>query len=94
VEAASGKKLDAYLHDHMFAPLALTDTGCQDHGQHAKRLGVIHARGEDGTLAAIPFEARAESGIHMAAAGCTLPRPTTPSLPDILTRAKATATIS
>src|SRR3954466_11604151 len=27
VEAASGKRLDAYLRDHMFAPLGMTDTG-------------------------------------------------------------------
>src|ERR1700674_5633251 len=27
VEALSGKRLDAYLRDHMFAPLGMTDTG-------------------------------------------------------------------
>jgi CubicO group peptidase (beta-lactamase class C family) len=37
VEAASGRRLDAYLRDHMFAPLGMNDIG-QDHGLQRQRL--------------------------------------------------------
>ncbi len=39
VEAASGKRLDAYLRDHMFAPLGMTDTGFQDRRRAAPAAG-------------------------------------------------------
>ncbi|MEX7455718.1 serine hydrolase, partial [Pseudomonas aeruginosa] len=56
VEAASGKKLDAYLRDNMFAPLGMSDTGFKISDDMRKRLVGMHARGEDGALAAMPFE--------------------------------------
>ena len=69
VEAASGKRLDAYLHDHMFAPLGMNDTGFKISDAMRKRLVGMHARGEDGTLAAIPFELEQAPEFHMGGGG-------------------------
>ncbi|KJC48123.1 1,4-butanediol diacrylate esterase [Bradyrhizobium sp. LTSP885] len=69
VEAASGKKLDAYLHDHMFAPLGMNDTGFKIMDNMRKRLVGMHARGEDGALAAIPFELEQNPEFHMGGGG-------------------------
>jgi methyl acetate hydrolase len=69
VEAASGKRLDAYLRDHMFAPLGMSDTGFKIGESQRKRLVGMHARGEDGTLAAIPFELEQEPEFHMGGGG-------------------------
>ncbi|MBV8918962.1 serine hydrolase domain-containing protein, partial [Bradyrhizobium sp.] len=56
VEAVSGKRLDAYLRDHMFAPLGMNDTAVKIGDDQRKRLVGMHARGEDGQLSSIPFE--------------------------------------
>src|SRR5579871_4056448 len=56
VEAVSGKKLDAYLRDHVFAPLGMNDTGFKVTDSMRKRLVGMHMRGEDGQLGPIPFE--------------------------------------
>ncbi len=56
VEAASGKRLDAYLRDHMFTPLGMNDTSFKITDSLRKRLVGMHARGEDGSLAAMQFE--------------------------------------
>ncbi len=69
VEAASGKKLDAYLRDHMFAPLGMSDTGFKITDNMRRRLVGMHARGEDGTLAAIPFELEQNPEFHMGGGG-------------------------
>jgi CubicO group peptidase (beta-lactamase class C family) len=69
VEAASGKRLDAYLRDHMFAPLGMSDTGFKIGDAQRKRLVGMHARGEDGTLAPIPFELEQEPEFHMGGGG-------------------------
>jgi methyl acetate hydrolase len=69
VEAASGKRLDAYLRDHLFAPLGMSDTGFKIGESQRKRLVGMHARGEDGTLAAIPFELEQEPEFHMGGGG-------------------------
>jgi CubicO group peptidase (beta-lactamase class C family) len=69
VEAVSGKRLDAYLRDHMFTPLGMSDTGFKIGESQRKRLVGMHARGEDGTLAAIPFELEQEPEFHMGGGG-------------------------
>jgi len=69
VEAASGKRLDAYLRDHMFAPLGMSDTAFKIGAEQRKRLVAMHARGEDGALAAIPFELEQEPEFHMGGGG-------------------------
>jgi len=69
VEAASGKRLDAYLRDHMFAPLGMTDTGFKMGEEQRKRLVGMHARGPDGSLMPIPFELDQDPEFHMGGGG-------------------------
>jgi CubicO group peptidase (beta-lactamase class C family) len=69
VEAVSGKRLDAYLRDHMLAPLGMTDTAFKIGDDQRGRLVGMHARGEDGTLAPIPFELEQDPEFHMGGGG-------------------------
>ena len=69
IEAVSGKRLDAYLRDHMLAPLGMTDTAFKIGDAQRKRLVGMHARGEDGALAAIPFELEQNPEFHMGGGG-------------------------
>jgi len=69
VEAVSGKRLDAYLRDHLFTPLGMTDTGFKLGEAQRKRLVGMHARGPDGVLAPIPFELEQEPEFHMGGGG-------------------------
>ena len=56
VEAVSGKKLSAYMQDHLLSPLGMNDTAFKIRPDMRARLATIHARGEDGALAPIEFE--------------------------------------
>ena len=69
IEAVSGKRLDAYLRDSLFKPLGMTDTGFKLGDAQRKRLVGMHARGEDGALASIPFELEQEPEFHMGGGG-------------------------
>jgi CubicO group peptidase (beta-lactamase class C family) len=69
VEAASGKKLDAYLRDNLFAPLGMNDTGFKITDSMRQRLVGMHARGPDGALAPIPFELEQAPEFHMGGGG-------------------------
>jgi methyl acetate hydrolase len=69
VEAASGKRLDAYLRDHLFMPLGMNDTGFKITESQRKRLVGMHARGEDGTLSSLPFELEQDPEFHMGGGG-------------------------
>jgi CubicO group peptidase (beta-lactamase class C family) len=69
VEAVSGKRLDAYLRDNLFAPLGMSDTAFKITDDMRKRLVGMHARGEDGQLGAIPFELEQEPEFHMGGGG-------------------------
>jgi CubicO group peptidase (beta-lactamase class C family) len=69
VEATSGKRLDAYLRDHLFAPLGMNDTGFKLTDAMRKRLVGMHARGPEGSLASIPFELEQEPEFHMGGGG-------------------------
>jgi methyl acetate hydrolase len=69
IEAVSGQKLDAYLRDHMFAPLGMTDTGFKIGDAQRQRLVGMHSRGEDGSLAPIPFELEQDPEFHMGGGG-------------------------
>jgi len=69
VEAVSGKKLDAYLRDHMFAPLGMNETSFKITDNMRKRLVGMHIRGEDGTLAPMPFELEQNPEFHMGGGG-------------------------
>jgi CubicO group peptidase (beta-lactamase class C family) len=69
VEAVSGRKLDTYLRDQLFTPLGMGDTGFKISDDMRKRLVGMHARGEDGQLAAIPFELEQNPEFHMGGGG-------------------------
>ncbi len=69
VEAASGKRLDAYLRDHLFTPLGMNDTGFRITDSQRKRLVGMHARGPDGSLVPIPFELEQDPEFHMGGGG-------------------------
>jgi methyl acetate hydrolase len=69
VEAVSGKRLDAYLRDHLFTPLGMSDTGFKLGDAQRKRLVGMHARGADGSLAPIPFEVEQDPEFHMGGGG-------------------------
>jgi CubicO group peptidase (beta-lactamase class C family) len=69
IEAVSGKRLDAYLRDHLLAPLGMSDTGFRIGESQRKRLVGMHARGPDGSLTAIPFELEQDPEFHMGGGG-------------------------
>lgn len=69
VEAVSGKRLDAYLRENLFTPLGMTDTGFKIGDAQRQRLVGMHARGEDGSLAPIPFELEQDPEFHMGGGG-------------------------
>src|SRR6266852_2329663 len=69
VEAVSGKRLDAYLRDHLFTPLGMSDTGFRIGESQRQRLVAMHQRNEDGALAPIPFELEQEPEFHMGGGG-------------------------
>ena len=69
VEAVSGQRLDAYLRDHLFAPLGMDDTAFRIGAEQRKRLVGMHARGPDGALAPIPFELEQDPEFHMGGGG-------------------------
>ena len=69
VEAVSGTKLDTYLRDNLFAPLGMNDTGFKISDSMRKRLVGMHARGEDGSLAPMPFEMEQTPEFHMGGGG-------------------------
>lgn len=69
VEAASGKRLDAYLQDHLFTPLGMTDTAFKIGEAQRQRLVAMHGRNPDGSLAPIPFELEQDPEFHMGGGG-------------------------
>ena len=69
IEAASGKRLDAYLKDHIFLPLGMNDTGFKLGSAQRERLVGMHARGADGALTPVPFEMAQEPEFHMGGGG-------------------------
>lgn len=50
VEAVSGQRLGAHLHDHFLGPLGMDDTSFRITDAMRGRLAKIHQRGEDGSL--------------------------------------------
>jgi methyl acetate hydrolase len=69
VEAASGKKLDAYLRDHMFAPLGMSDTAFKIGAAQRARLAKIHQRDDKGALAPVDLEIPQDPEFHMGGGG-------------------------
>jgi methyl acetate hydrolase len=50
IEAVTGMTLGSYLHDNIFQPLGMHDTGFGILPQHAGRLSSVYQREQDGTL--------------------------------------------
>ncbi len=69
VEVVSGKTLDAYLRDHIFMPLGMTDTGFKLTDDQRHRLAAMHSRSADGSLEPIPFEIPQDPEFHMGGGG-------------------------
>ncbi len=69
VEAVSGKRLDTYLRDHIFAPLGMKDTGFKLTADQRSRLAAMHSRQPDGSLQPIEFEIPQEPEFHMGGGG-------------------------
>lgn len=69
VEAISGKRLDAYLKDHILAPLGMNSTSFKLSADQRARLAGMHQRGVDGTLTPVPFEMVQEPEFHMGGGG-------------------------
>ncbi len=65
VERVSGRKLGQYFAEHIFAPAGMKDTGFELTQERRARLAGMHSRGEDGALAAIPFEMPQEPEFEM-----------------------------
>lgn len=68
VEAVSGKKLDAYLRENIFAPLGMNDTAFKISDSMRKRLVGMHARAPEG-LGPFPFEMEQNPEFHMGGGG-------------------------
>jgi|SRR5580704_7676296 methyl acetate hydrolase len=69
VERVSGQRLGAYLAEHLFEPVGMRDTGFKLTLDRRARLAGMHARGDDGTLAPIPFEIPQEPEFEMGGGG-------------------------
>ena len=69
VEAASGQRLDRYLHDNVTGPLGMTDTAFKLGASQKARLSAMHQRNPDGTLAAIEFGLPEDPEFHMGGGG-------------------------
>jgi methyl acetate hydrolase len=56
VETVSGLDLDAYMREHIFAPLGMHDTGFMPNAEQTARTVQAHARNPDGSLEPIPSQ--------------------------------------
>jgi len=56
VERISGQTLDAYLAEHIFAPLGMTDATFAPSDEQNARMMAVHARTPEGGLVAIPVD--------------------------------------
>jgi CubicO group peptidase (beta-lactamase class C family) len=69
VEQVSGKDLNVYLREHLFAPLGMRDTGFHLGDSQRRRLVGMHARGADGQLQPIPFAMPEAPEFYMGGGG-------------------------
>ena len=69
VEAASGRRLGAYLQENVFEPLDMRDTAFALRPDMRARLAKIHQRGADGSLAPLDLEIPQEPEFEMGGGG-------------------------
>ena len=69
VEAASGTDLQSYLRANIFTPLGMHDTSFTITAAQRAKLSAMHARLEDGSLTAMPFEIVQEPEFFMGGGG-------------------------
>ena len=69
VEAASGKRLDAFCREEIFAPLGMVDTDFECEGSKRDRLTSVHARQPDGSLTVIALDPPSHPEIYCAGFG-------------------------
>jgi methyl acetate hydrolase len=69
VERVSGQRLGEFFAEHLFAPIGMKDTAFKLTSEHRSRLVGMHARGEDGALAPLPFEMTQEPEFEMGGGG-------------------------
>ena len=69
VERVSGQVLGDYFAEHLFEPIGMKDTAFKLTPERRARLAGMHARGPDGTLAAIEFEVPQEPKFQMGGGG-------------------------
>ena len=69
VEAASGRPLDAYFRERIFAPLGMTDSGYVTTAEQRARQARLHQRQADGSLLLQPLEPPATAGEFWSGGG-------------------------
>jgi CubicO group peptidase (beta-lactamase class C family) len=69
VEAASGRRLGAYLQEHIFEPLGMRDTAFKLRPDMRTRLARIHQRGDDDGFTALDLEIPQEPEFDMGGGG-------------------------
>jgi CubicO group peptidase (beta-lactamase class C family) len=69
VEVVSGKTLDEYFREQIFAPLGMTDTFFYVPSAKLPRLVTAYAKGEDGKLAKLPASKHELPGHYYSGAG-------------------------
>jgi CubicO group peptidase (beta-lactamase class C family) len=77
VEQLSGRNLDEYFRERIFAPLGMVDTGFLPTPEQQARRASVHQRQADGSLAPQELPGPSSPSCSPAAAGCRLPRATT-----------------
>ena len=68
-EAIRGKRLDAILSEHVFAPLGMTNTGFALSEAQQSRRAAMHAVDKTGALVPVPFEPPASPEVLMGGGG-------------------------
>jgi CubicO group peptidase (beta-lactamase class C family) len=69
VEAASGKRLDAYFDEAILGPLGMADTGFFVNEAQASRRAALQLRGEDGSFVPFPVEIGGGPDVEILSAG-------------------------
>jgi methyl acetate hydrolase len=69
VEAASGQRLDAYLSDHVFGPLGMTDTSFFPNAEQSTRRAALCLRDGSGGSTPFPVEIGGGPDVEVLSAG-------------------------